>query len=184
MVKRKLSDMLRPSAAAFVLLSAAAAALFIYRAGAQAPAFSYRKVMVPTRDGVRLETVILAPANAAGALPILFRRTPYGVPASADGMPPDTLRPLVKDGYIFVIQNLRGRFGSEGTFELSSKVDLENPKATSETTDAYDSIEWLVKNVPNNNGKVGMFGVSYDGLPSARTRLRPRAALKASSERA
>ena len=184
MVKRRLKDMLRPHAAAFVLFGAAAAALFIYRAGAQAPAFSYRKVMVPVRDGVRLETVILAPANPGGALPILFRRTPYGVPASADGMPLDNLRPLVKDGYIFVVQNLRGRFGSEGTFELSSKVDLENPKATSETTDAYDSIEWLVKNVPNNNGKVGMFGVSYDGLTSAMTLLRPHPALKAISEQA
>jgi hypothetical protein len=57
----------------------------------------------------------------------------------------------------------------KGTFELSSQADLENPKATSETTDAYDTIEWLVKNVPNNNGKVGMFGVSYDGLTSAMT---------------
>src|SRR6516165_11233153 len=184
MVKRRLKDMLRPHAAAFVLFGAAAAALFIYRAGAQAPAFSYRKVMVPVRDGVRLETVILAPTTSGGALPILFRRTPYGVPASADGMPPDNLRPLVKDGYIFVVQNLRGRFGSEGTFELSSKVDLENPKATSETTDAYDSIEWLVKNVPNNNGKVGMFGVSYDGLTTALTLLRPHPALKAISEQA
>ena len=78
--------------------------------------------------------------------------------------PTDRSRSWRSDGYIFVVQNLRGRFGSEGTFELSSKADLENPKATSETTDAYDSIDWLVKNVPNNNGKVGMFGVSYDGL--------------------
>ena len=140
--------------------------------------------MVPVRDGVRLETVIMTPTAATGPLPILFRRTPYGVPASANGAADVSLKELARDGYIFVVQNLRGRFGSEGTFELSSKADLENPKATSETTDAYDSIDWLVKNVPNNNGKVGMFGVSYDGLTAAMTLLRPHPALKAISEQA
>ena len=73
------------------------------------------------------------------------------------------------DGYIYVFQNLRGRFKSEGTFLLSSKVDLSDSKAVNETTDAYDTIDWLVKNVPNNNGKVGIFGVSYDGLTAAMT---------------
>jgi uncharacterized protein len=151
---------------------------------AQPPAYTYRKVMVPVRDGIKLETVILTPANAKQPLPILFRRSPYGVPASAAGAGQGSLAELARDGYIFVIQNLRGRFGSEGTFELSSKADPENPKATSETTDAYDSIEWLVKNVPSNNGKVGIFGVSYDGLTSAMTLLRPHPALKAISEQA
>jgi len=86
--------------------------------------------------------------------------------------------------YIFVFQNLRGRFKSEGVFKLSSAVDLKDPKATNETTDAYDSIDWLVKNVPDNNGKVGMFGVSYDGLTTAITLLNPHPALKAISEQA
>ncbi len=94
------------------------------------------------------------------------------------------LKDFVKDGYIFVVQNLRGRFGSEGVFELSSKADLSNPKATSETTDAYDSIEWLVKNVSNNNGSVGIYGVSYDGLTAGMTLLQPHPALKAVSEQA
>ena len=71
------------------------------------------------------------------------------------------------DGYIFVIQNLRGRFKSEGTFKLTSQVNLADSTSTNETTDAYDSIDWLVKNVANNNGKVGMYGVSYDGLTTA-----------------
>ena len=106
------------------------------------------------------------------------------MPENADFASGPTLKDLNRDGYIFVVQNLRGRFGSEGAFELSSKADLENPKATSETTDAYDTIDWLVKNVPNNNGKVGMFGVSYDGLTSAMTLLRPHPALKAISEQA
>jgi hypothetical protein len=146
--------------------------------------FTYRKVMVPVRDGIKLETVVVAPAQASQPLPILFRRTPYGVPSSADAAIGPSLSALVKDGYIFVVQNLRGRFGSEGTFELSSQANLEDPKATSETTDAYDSIDWLVKNVPNNSGKVGMFGVSYDGLTTAMTLLHPHPALKAMSEQA
>jgi predicted acyl esterase len=76
------------------------------------------------------------------------------------------MQELAADGYIFVIQNLRGRFKSEGVFSLSSWVDPKDPKATNETTDAYDSIQWLVNNVPNNNGKVGMYGVSYDLNPA------------------
>ena len=165
-------------------LVAVVAVIIVSHGQAQSAAFTYQKVMVPVRDGVRLETVIMAPANRTGPLPILFRRSPYGVPSSAAGMSSESLRALVKDGYIFVVQNLRGRFGSEGTFELSSQADLENPKATSETTDAYDSIEWLVRNVANNSGKVGIFGVSYDGLTSAMTLLRPHPALKAISEQA
>jgi len=165
-------------------LVAVVAVIIVSHGQAQSAAFTYQKVMVPVRDGVRLETVIMAPAHRTGPLPILFRRSPYGVPSSAAGMSSESLRALVKDGYIFVVQNLRGRFGSEGTFELSSQADLENPKATSETTDAYDSIEWLVRNVANNSGKVGIFGVSYDGLTSAMTLLRPHPALKAISEQA
>jgi hypothetical protein len=98
-------------------------------------------------------------------------------------MPP-FMKELAQDGYIFVIQNLRGRFKSEGVFNLSSWVDPTDPKATNETTDAYDSIDWLVKNVPNNNGNVGIFGVSYDGLTAALTLLHPHPALKAISEQA
>src|SRR5262249_50359248 len=142
------------------------------------------RVMIPVRDGVKLETVVMRPANSSAPLPILFRRTPYGVPANANGMNSAALKAFVKDGYIFVVQNLRGRFGSEGTFELTSKADLSNATATSETTDAYDSIDWLVKNVPNNTGKVGIYGVSYDGLTAAMTLLQPHPALKAVSEQA
>ena len=97
---------------------------------------------------------------------------------------PANLKELARDGYIFVIQNLRGRFKSEGVFELSSQVNLADSTSTNETTDAYDTIDWLVKNVPNNNGKVGMFGVSYDGLTAAMTLLHPHPALKAISEQA
>src|SRR5207248_3841642 len=142
----------------------------------QQPLFTWQEVMIPVRDGVHLQTVILTPVGQSGPLPILFRRTPYGVPAQAPAQY-GNLKELAADGYIFVIQNLRGRFKSEGVFKLSSQVNLADPKSTSETTDAYDSIEWLVKNVPNNNGKVGMYGVSYDGMTTGMTLLKPHPAL-------
>ncbi|HZS61117.1 MAG TPA: CocE/NonD family hydrolase [Gemmatimonadaceae bacterium] len=152
-------------------------------AQAQSP-FTYSEVMIPVRDGVHLQTVILTPVNQSGPLPIMFRRTPYGVPAKAPDEMPTNLKELAQDGYIFVIQNLRGRFKSEGTFALSSQVNLKDSTSTNETTDAYDSIEWLIHHVPNNNGKVGMFGVSYDGLTTGLTLLHPHPALKAISEQA
>ena len=148
------------------------------------PLFRLQEVMISMRDGVRLQTAILTPADQQGPLPILFRRTPYGVPEKPPEQMPSSWKELAQDGYIFVIQNLRGRFKSEGNFDLTSQVDLSNPKATNETTDAYDSIEWLIKNVPNNNGKVGMYGVSYDGLTTALALLHPHPALKAMSEQA
>jgi putative CocE/NonD family hydrolase len=161
---------------------------FAVVAGAQEqpgkPPFEFKEVMIPVRDGVHLETAILAPAEQKGPLPILFRRTPYGVPQKSPDRIPTSWKELAQDGYIFVIQNLRGRFKSGGVFDLTSWVDLSDPKATNETTDAYDSIEWLIKNVPNNNGKVGMYGVSYDGLTTALALLHPHPALKAMSEQA
>jgi hypothetical protein len=155
--------------------------------GRQAPstkAFNYREVMIPVRDGVQLQTVILTPVDQSEPLPILFRRTPYGVWDKAPDAVPTNLIELARDGYIFVVQNLRGRFKSGGEFRMSAYIDLNDPKATNETTDAYDSIEWLVTNIPNNNGKVGMAGVSYDGLTTALTLLHPHPALKAISEQA
>ncbi|HEY7211719.1 MAG TPA: CocE/NonD family hydrolase, partial [Bryobacteraceae bacterium] len=156
--------------------------LLAFAAPPNKPAWQYRHVMIPVRDGVHLETVILTPADQKAPLPILFRRTPYGVPDKHET--PDSFKELARDGYIVAVQNLRGRFQSEGVFKLSSYIDLSDPKATNETTDAYDSIEWLIKNVPNNNGKVGMFGVSYDGLTTGLTLLHPHPALKAISEQA
>jgi len=148
------------------------------------PIFKFQEVMIPVRDGVHLQTVILTPADQHGPLPIMFHRTPYGVPDKVPDPIPVSLKELMKDGYIFVIQNLRGRFKSEGVFNLSSWVDLSDPKTTNETTDGYDSIDWLVKNIPNNNGKVGIMGVSYAGLTAGLTLLHPHPALKAVSEQA
>ena len=151
--------------------------------------------MVPMRDGVRLQTVVISKAGQAGPLPILVTRTPYGVPTqasfdllatqqqNADAVPVSK-KELAADGYIFVTQNLRGRFKSEGTFLLTSQYDANDPKQANETNDAYDTVDWLVKNVPDNNGKVGMYGVSYDGLTAGLTLLHPHPALKAISEQA
>src|SRR5207253_9790297 len=120
------------------------------QASAGKPIFKLAEVMIPMRDGVKLQTVILTPLDQHGPLPILFRRTPYGVPDKPPEPMPPSMKELAQDGYIFVIQNLRGRFKSEGVFKLSSQVDLADSTATIETTDAYDSIDWLVKHVPNN----------------------------------
>src|SRR5580692_3176803 len=91
---------------------------------------------------------------------------------------------LEKDGYILVMQNIRGRFKSEGTFTLSGDVLLTPGQGTIETRDAWDTIDWLVKHVPNNNGRVGALGVSYDGYTTAAMLLNPHPALKAISEQA
>src|SRR6516162_5300592 len=109
-------------------------------AATQSP-FRFQEVMVRMRDGVNLQTVVLTPANLSKPLPILLRRTPYGVPEKAPEQISPSLKELMQDGYILVIQNLRGRFKSEGYFKLSSEVNLTDPQATNETTDAYDSIE-------------------------------------------
>jgi len=161
-------------------------AALVLLAQVQQPIFTLEEVMIPMRDGARLQTVIERPVGQTGPLPILLRRTPYGVPSASPAGVPANIKELMADGYIFVVQNLRGRFKSEGTFLLSSAVDLTNksPKNVNEATDAYDTIDWLVKHVANNNGNVGIYGVSYDGLTAGMTLLMPHPALKAVSEQA
>jgi hypothetical protein len=148
------------------------------------PVSRFQEVMIPMRDGIHLQTVILTPLDQRAPLPILLTRTPYGVPAKAPDSIAPNLKELMEDGYILVYQNLRGRFKSEGVFKLSSQVNLADPKDINETTDAYDTIDWLVKNIPNNNGRVGIYGVSYAGLTAGLTLLHPHPALKAVSEQA
>ena len=144
--------------------------------------FEVSEVMIPMRDGVRLQTEILTPKGQKQPLPILLRRTPYGVPE--DGRLPASLKALAADGYIFVVQNIRGRFKSEGHFSISEDMRVEPGRGTIETRDAYDTVDWLINHVPSNNGKVGIYGVSYDGYTAAATLLGPHPALKAVSEQA
>jgi uncharacterized protein len=167
-----------------VLIAALAmAATAAANAGDQA-AYSYREVMIPMRDGVRLQTVIVTPLARSAALPILLRRTPYGVPEDAEHAISPDLAELARDGYVFAIQNVRGRFKSEGTFAIATQVNAADRGSVNEATDAYDTVDWLVKNVPENNGRVGIFGVSYAGLTAALALLYPHPALRAVSEQA
>ncbi len=131
--------------------------------------FEYR---IPMRDGVKLFTAVYSPNSPKGRLPLLMLRTPYSLnPYGADKYP-GRLGPYAafeKEGFIFVMQDVRGRFMSEGSFvnmrpQLTGK---RGPTATDESTDAYDTIAWLLKNVRGHNGKVGMRGISYPGFYAA-----------------
>src|SRR5205085_1779365 len=155
-------------------------------ANTKPPIFEHQEVMIPMRDGIKLQTAIFTPKQAMGPLPILMTRTPYGVPENEKAiMEGGNYDDLIADGYIFVFQNLRGRFKSEGKFVMQrAPRDRNDPKAIDEATDAYDTVEWLVNNVRNNNGKVGIRGVSYAGWTTAMALLDPHPALKAASEQA
>lgn len=152
---------------------------FVGPPGAQ---FSYREVMIPMRDGIRLQTVILTPAHRAVPLPILLHRSPYGVPDRALFTMPRDMAALARDGYIFVLQNVRGRFKSQGSFGVTTLVRGRSPEAVNDATDAYDTIEWLVRHVPNNDGRVGLWGISYAGMTAAMALIDPPPSLKAVSE--
>ena len=181
---RRLAVFLAATAALLPLaLTAARPETIITGPRVQAP-FTFEKVMVPMRDGAKMETVIIRQRGRTGPLPILFQRTPYGIPQTAPAAAPGSWKSLVEDGYIFVFQSMRGRFGSDGVFTLSTAVHPNDPKAVDEATDAYDSIDWLVKNLPENNGKVGMWGVSYPGFAAAVALVNPHPALKAVSPQA
>ncbi len=146
--------------------------------------FNVTEAMIPMRDGIKLHTVIAVPKNQSGPLPFMFRRTPYGVEGSMKRVS-RAYSIFIDDPYIIVSQDVRGRFASEGTFVMQRPMrDRHDPKAIDESTDAYDSIEWLLAHVPNNNGRVGMFGVSYDGWQTAMAVLDPHPALKAASPQA
>jgi putative CocE/NonD family hydrolase len=146
-------------------------------------AFAVTDVMIPTRDGVRLNTKIFVPRDHAGPLPIIFRRTPYGVADSARNFVTG-LRTLADEGYIFVFQDIRGKFGSEGAFIMQRPARAASGAAVDEASDAYDAIEWLLRNVPGNNGRVGMTGTSYDAWLNVMAALDPHPALKAVVEMA
>lgn len=161
-------------------------------------AIRYHKstAMIPMRDGVRLFTVILTPVaatNPAGAptSPILIQRTPYGadipIPTDSDFVLPDGFPyyNMAQDGYIFVMQDVRGKYKSEGTMQIHQPLTHEtHPGAVDESTDTWDAVDWLVKHVPNNNGKVGITGISYPGWLALVGSVDPHPALKAASEQA
>jgi len=169
------------------------AALGALPAGAQSVApsppvpavlFDSTDAEIPMRDGIRLHTRIFIPKGITALLPLVLTRTPYGV-AGAAGSFDGSYAELAAEGFIFVFQDIRGRFGSEGTFVmLRPPRDKRDPKAVDEGSDTYDTIEWLLRNVPRNNGRVGMLGVSYPGWLTVMAMLDPHPALKAVSPQA
>jgi hypothetical protein len=151
--------------------------------------YAKTEVRIPMRDGVKLFTAIYAPKDHSRSYPILLTRTPYSVfPYGEEKFPP-RLGPsvgLAHAGYIFVEQDVRGRYLSEGAFvEMRPQLEAHpNPQAIDESTDTYDTIEWLVHNVAGNNGRVGMTGTSYPGFYAAVGSLAAHPALKAVSPQA
>ena len=134
-------------------------------AGAQSPEYERRELKIPVRDGVQLFAVVLTPKETSQPLPIVLIRTPYSAANMLrTAVLPPAFRELAKDGYIFVAEDIRGRFGSGGDYVMNrAQNDPRNPPGTNESTDTWDTIDWLVKNLPNNNGKVGVWGISYPG---------------------
>ena len=150
-----------------------------------------REVMIPMRDGVRLHTVILLPTGASRA-PILLTRTPYDATALTTHAESSHLGPIltgydnatdviVEGGYIRVVQDVRGKHGSEGDYVMNRPLSgPQNSTPVDHATDTYDTIDWLVKNVPESNGKVGILGISYDGFLPLMALVNPHPALKVS----
>ena len=142
-------------------------------------AFLKRDVMIPVRDGIKLHTVIFTPKDGSD-FPILLERTPYGARSTERALL-NAYQHLAADGYIFAFQDIRGRFQSEGQFVMQRAPD---PKHVDEGTDTWDTIEWMLKNVPGNNGRAGILGISYGGWLTTMALLDPHPALKAASEQA
>jgi putative CocE/NonD family hydrolase len=153
--------------------------------------FNYvkRTVMVPMRDGVKLNTVIIIPRNAKGA-PVLLTRTPYdasGLTSHAESSDMMSILQgydnaadvIVEGGYIRVVQDVRGKYGSEGDYVMNRPLSgAQNPTPVDHSTDTWDTIEWLTKNLPESNGKVGIIGISYDGFLPLMALVNPHPALK------
>lgn len=167
-----------------VLFVIAVAPARLQRQPNPADGFTVRDVMIPARDGVKLHTKIFAPKDQAGPLPIVMKRTPYGIEGAAGNFNA-YFKALAEEGYIFAFQDIRGKYGSEGTFVMQRAPRTSgNTTSLDEGTDTYDTIEWLLENVPGNNGRVGMLGVSYDGWTTIMGALEPHPALKAISPQA
>ena len=144
---------------------------------------------IPMRDGVKLFTAVYAPTDAGQRYPILLQRTPYGAGPYGASHYPAALGPsdlFTKEGFIFVYQDVRGCGESEGVFEdpPAHKLHFSGPADADESTDSYDTIDWLVKNIPNNNGRAGAWGMSYPGFFSAFSLINSHPALKAASPQA
>ncbi|HEY8226460.1 MAG TPA: CocE/NonD family hydrolase [Pyrinomonadaceae bacterium] len=153
--------------------------------------YTKREVMIPMRDGVKLHTVIIVPKGARNA-PMLLTRTPYDASSLTSHAESSDLGSIltgydnatdviVEGGYIRVVQDIRGKYGSEGDYVMNRPLHgPQNPTNVDHATDTYDTIDWLVKNVPESNGRVGILGISYDGFLPLMALVNPHPALKVS----
>jgi len=152
------------------------------------PDYVHSEAMIPARDGVLLHTVIFRPKDSDTSgppLPFLMTRTPYGVDGTSEIGVKLGKQELATSGYIFVFQDIRGRYESGGQFVMNRPIVEHKSKSdVDETTDTRDSIDWLLKNVPNNNGKVGVLGVSYPGFLAMMAGIDAHPAVKAISPQA
>ena len=152
------------------------------------PEYARSEVMIPVRDGALLHTVILRPVDSeksGAALPFLMTRTPYGVDGASDVGVKLGKQELASSGYIFVFQDIRGRYKSGGQFVMNRPIVAHAAKTdVDETTDTRDTIDWLLKNVPNNSGKVGVLGISYPGFLAMMAGIDAHPAVKAISPQA
>lgn len=159
--------------------------LFAFHTTTAQISYERQELFVTMRDGIKLNTVIFTPKNITEAVPFLFLRTPYGVSGQSSPEKDGYVADMAKEGYIFVYQDIRGRYKSEGKFEMQRFTrDKKNPASIDESSDTYDTIDWLLKNITGNNGKVGMYGISYDGWTTVMGALDPHPALVAVSEQA
>ena len=141
--------------------------------------------MIPMRDGVKLHAIVFRPTDTREPLPFLLDRSPYGIewdsPAQMVAAHPE----LARSGYIFVYESIRGRYKSQGTFVMMRPLaDHHDPSAIDESTDTYDTVAWLLKHIPHNNGRVGVVGVSYPGFLTAEAGIDPHPAIRAISPQA
>lgn len=152
--------------------------------------YSRHEVMIPMRDGVKLHAIILRPTDTKEALPFLMQRTPYGVDGANSDSINEEYTELAQSGYIFVMEDIRGRYKSQGTFVMMRPLaahhdpNSPDPHNIDESTDTYDTVAWLLRNVPGNNGRVGVLGVSYPGFLAAEAGIDPNPAVKAISPQA
>jgi uncharacterized protein len=167
-----------------VLVAVTAANARLEEAAPQPPGWTVTEEMIPMRDGVKLHTKVLVPRDRKGPLPFLMLRTPYGI-ADVKEWPGTAWKTLADDGYIFVYQDIRGKFGSGGEFVMQRPArDPADKSALDEGTDTFDTIEWLLAHVPGHNGRVGLTGVSYLGWTTIMGALEPHPALRAISPQA
>jgi hypothetical protein len=147
--------------------------------------YSREEVMIPMRDGIKLHAIILRPTDTKERLPFLMQRTPYGVDGYDSGSINSRYTELAEDGYIFVMEDIRGRYKSEGHFVMMRPLaDHNDPKAIDESTDSNDTVAWLLQHVPHNNGRVGVMGISYPGFLAAEAGIAPNPAVRAISPQA